>query len=641
MGTLKNLIRERWRESLTVLCIASVFFCIISWMTFRQYAVFHLQAPDVVLFAQSMWNTLNGEFLMSSLTGKSIMVHHFTPIFVLVAPVLWLWEDPRALFLVQTAGITVSGVIIWLIARSAAPRWAIPLTAVYFLNASLHEVAIHELRRAPFATPFVALGLYGLYKKNNWLLITGLAGALLCKEDMGVLSFTFGIFVLFIHRNWKLGSFLIVFGVVSTVFLTFCVVPSFDPARTVFGCYPQDYGPLKYFSGADSSGLESSGSMSLMQTITGILFGSGNIFVRIFDPAGLRTILRILLPLAFILPLIGFEWALLALPSAALMMLSSNPQLHTLSDWYMAHIIPILMVAVIIGVKRIPHRWQAWMMAGLIGCTLVGYALFSYLPGGRQFLPVRYQVTEHHHVAQHIVEMVPDDAAVMAQDAFTQHLSMRPELHHVRPNSWNEKSYDYLILDRNLKHYPFDLTTINSIIDERVADPNLIIAAEGDGAYLFKTSGEQPLSVQLGAMAENSILLERAEIALENQNRIFQTQEPTNNILLAPNQTLRVTLYWRAINKPVGNRTVSVRVTDETEWVVAQQDATPSNGRRPTVVWEPGWYFRDVYYLTVPEGTTLGVKNLTLLLYDSSTQERIPFDLGDELILGQVTIHTP
>ena len=621
--------------------MALAFFFTISWMTFRQYAVFHMQAPDVVLFSQAMWNTLNGEVLMSSLTGKSVLVHHFTPIFILVAPILWIWEDPRALFLVQTAGITLSGIIIWLIAKSATPKWAIPLTAVYFLNASVHEVAINELRRAPFSTPFVALSLYGLYKKKYWLMGIGLVGALLCKEDLGVLSFTFGIFVLLAHKNWKLGSFLILFGAFSTVFLTFCVVPSFDPANTTFGCYPEDYGPLKYFSGAGSGGEESSGGPSLMQTITGILFGSGNIFTRIFDTAGIQAIFRILLPLAMVLPLIGWEWALLALPSAALMMLSSNPQLHTLRDWYMAYIIPILMVAVIMGIKRIPDRWQSWAIYSLVGCTVVGFFLFSHLPGGQNFLPVRYQLTDHHRIAQEIVEMVPDDAAVMAQDAFTQHLSMRKELHHLRPNSWNEKSYDYLMLDRHLKHYPFDLTTINSIIDERVADPNLIISAEGDGAYLFKTSGQHHQALELQATAENSILLERAEIAATGQNQIFQTLDPENEILLGANQTLRVTLYWRAVAKPVGNRTVSVRITDETGWVTAQQDATPSNGRRPTIVWETGWYFRDVYYLTIPTGTAAGEKNLSLVLYDSTTQEPVPFDTADNLVLGKVTIRTP
>ena len=179
---LKTIFKNRV-ELISVSLMALAFFFTISWMTFRQYAVFHMQAPDVVLFAQAMWNTLNSEVLMSSLTGKSVLVHHFTPIFILVAPILWIWEDPRALFLVQTAGITLSGIIIWLIAKSATPKWAIPLTAVYFLNASVHEVAINELRRAPFSTPFVALSLYGLYKKKYWLMGVGLVGALLCKED--------------------------------------------------------------------------------------------------------------------------------------------------------------------------------------------------------------------------------------------------------------------------------------------------------------------------------------------------------------------------------------------------------------------------------------------------------------------------
>ena len=607
-------------------------------MTFRQYAVFHLQAPDVVLYTHSMWNTLQGELLYSSLVGHSSLAFHFTPIFILLSPALWLWEDPRIFFLIQAAGLATTGVILWLIARHAAPRWAIPLTAIFFLNPALHEVAVNELRRITLATPFIALALYGLYFQKKKTLLIGLFFALLCKEDVAIIIFAIGVFMMLVQREWRLGSFLTIFGVVSFFFLTFCFIPSLHPDQATFGCYPEAYPQLTYFGGFSDSGSTTTADNPVLSIIQGILQNPAAVLQTIFDSTGRAAIFRILLPLALFIPLIGWEWALIGVPSVALMMLSSNTQLHTLRDWYLAPILPIIFVATIIGLKRIKPYWQPWVMGGLLVCTVIGYVWFSFLPGGRAFLPVRYQITEHHHIAQNIVEMIPDDAAVMAQDAFTQHLSMRPQLYHLRPNSWNEQAFDYLILDRNLKHYPFDLATINSIIDERVADPDLIVAAEGDGAYLFKSSGEQPPSIPIKATAEDSIHLEKVELAVEDHNQIFQTSSTDQAVAMDTGQALRVTLYWRALEKPIGNRTVSVRLSDETGWVVAQHDATPSNGRRPTVVWEKGWYFRDVYYLTIPEGTAAGEKNISILLYDSVTQEQIPFDIGDELPIGEVII---
>jgi hypothetical protein len=79
------------------------------------------------------------------------------------------------------------------------------------------------------------------------------------------------------------------------------------------------------------------------------------------------------------------------------------------------------------------------------------------------------------------------------------------------------------------------------------------------------------------------------------------------------------------VGQPGGERTVSVRLIDETGWLLAQQDAKPSQGARPTSWWEPGWALRDVYYLTLPAETSPGTAALDILLYDSFTQERVLF----------------
>ncbi|MEM7802218.1 MAG: hypothetical protein AAF633_23700, partial [Chloroflexota bacterium] len=97
--------------------------------------------------------------------------------------------------------------------------------------------------------------------------------------------------------------------------------------------------------------------------------------------------------------------------------------------------------------------------------------------------------------------------------------------------------------------------------------------------------------------------------------------------------------YWQAIDAPVGERTVSVRLLAQDGFLLSQQDNQPSNGARPTSWWEPGWYFRDVYYLEIPEGTAPMRGSVELLLYDSFSGELVPFDSGEEqLTLSHVTI---
>ena len=179
---------------------------------------------------------------------------------------------------------------------------------------------------------------------------------------------------------------------IGTAFLTFCVIPSFDLTDRPFGCYPSEYDQLNYFLEGDEA--ESTDGGGIASAIGETLLNPLALLGRIFDAAGWLALLRILLPLAIILPFLGWEWTLLAVPSVTAMMLSTNPQLHSLNDWYMAPIIPILLVATVFGVKRIREGWQPYAIAGLAVCSIAAYFAYSPLPGCRLCNPLRYQITE-------------------------------------------------------------------------------------------------------------------------------------------------------------------------------------------------------------------------------------------------------
>ena len=169
-----------------------------------------------------------------------------------------------------------------------------------------------------------------------------------------------------------------------------------------------------------------------------------------------------------------------------------------------------------------------------------------------------------------------------------------------------------------------------------VADPGLTVRFEGDGAYLFQRDGPALPGFEVEAEAEETILLERVEVAVAAPEQAFEpvVAAPAT---VRPGETVRVYLYWRALGKPPGERTVSVRLMRPDGQIVVQHDMQPSSGARPTSWWEPGWYFRDVYVLTVPEGTTAGPATVAVTLYDSFTQEPVPFSSG-EVVLSLVPV---
>ncbi len=95
---------------------------------------------------------------------------------------------------------------------------------------------------------------------------------------------------------------------------------------------------------------------------------------------------------------------------------------------------------------------------------------------------------------------------------------------------------------------------------------------------------------------------------------------------------LRVTLYWRSLQRVSASYSVFVHLladparvpaNAEGAGIVAQRDAVPGNGARPTPAWVPGEFISDSYELTVPRSTPVGVYVVEVGLYDSRTNERL------------------
>jgi hypothetical protein len=84
------------------------------------------------------------------------------------------------------------------------------------------------------------------------------------------------------------------------------------------------------------------------------------------------------------------------------------------------------------------------------------------------------------------------------------------------------------------------------------------------------------------------LLLEKVEVAVADPNDFYEPAGETP-VAVRPGQTLRAMLYWRALDRPEGECTVSVRIMSDEGDLLAQHDMLPSNGARPTSWWEPGW----------------------------------------------------
>jgi len=621
--TLPEKLKYLWVER-GAYVLALIFVGVMFALMVAKHNAFNTRVYDFARFSQAIWNTLDGKFLFESIKYRSILGDHFSPIMALAAPFLLIWPDERVLFLIQAINVAVAGLLLYKIFHDKRPELAPWFMLVFLLNPAMQEVTLFEVRRIVFALPFLALALYALSKHNRWLMLLGLVLALLAKEDIGFFVFMIGLYLLIFERDWKWGFSLMVLGAGWLIVVSLWVIPPFN-TLTAVGEYPQFY-YFDYLGG------------SLEEIIQTILADPLILIRRMFGLDQLTALWRLLFPLALFLPFLEPRWLLFTLPYLVILLLSSDEDMVQIVKWYPGTILVVFFAAIAVGWDRLPKRWERWVMAGLLTTTIIGYLLYSPAPLGGRYDPELYRESQRDRLASQMIESIPPEARVAAQGAYVPHLTDHVDLYQYPWIKIGKENIDYFLLDRQVEPYPFDKESLNAEITNMVADPGYIVAEEADGIYLIRQAGEQLPSIPVDKVAEGAIHLERMEVAVRDEQGLFQPLV-ADTLPLRPGQQLRVTLYWQALADSEAERTISVRLADETGWLIAQQDGMPVGGARPTSWWEKGQKIRDVYYLAIPPEVRPGPYSLDLVLYDTYTQEIVPFaGQGDVLQLRPVVI---
>jgi hypothetical protein len=91
---------------------------------------------------------------------------------------------------------------------------------------------------------------------------------------------------------------------------------------------------------------------------------------------------------------------------------------------------------------------------------------------------------------------------------------------------------------------------------------------------------------------------------------------------------LLVSLRWRADRSPQDSYTVFVHLMNEQQMILAQNDAVPVAGFRPTTTWQEGEAVLDYHWIEVPDDTALNDLQLNVGLYESASGQRLQRENG-------------
>jgi uncharacterized membrane protein len=398
-----------------VIVLIVIYIAVFTVFTIERYHRYNATGYDLGLFTQLTWNASRGYPMRGTVAEyDNFLALHATYIIVLLAPLFWVWADPRMLLIVQ-AVVLAGGA--WPIARLSRRKlrepWAEPLFALLWLlypalgwinRWDFHPIA---LTATFFAFAFEAADRRAWRQTDLWLLL-----ALLSKEDVGLAVAFFGVYMVWVYgRRREVGATWFVIGVAWFVIHAFVIFPHNRGPGVNLPLHANRYEWL--FDGTPHTWWEH---------ITGPYLELRVLYL-----------LKLFVPLAFV-PLLAPRRLVPALPMIGLNLLSSHEMQLDIYMHYNATIIPAVLVGAIFGTVRL-REWIArraetrrgfpaaatLMLTG----TLIGWVLYSPLGDPGEFSIFGWEHGAHVAALDEVRTLIPDDACVVTENNIQPQYSVR------------------------------------------------------------------------------------------------------------------------------------------------------------------------------------------------------------------------
>jgi hypothetical protein len=359
-----------------------------------EHAAFETFGYDLGNFSQAVWNTIRGRLMgMTTVSGSTFRwAFHFDPILLLFVPIYALFPTPTTLTLLQVLIVAIGSIPIFWIARDLLHSdWAgIGYAGVYLMLPALQAAVVFDFHGVTVAMTFLAFALWALLQKRYKAFAVCALLVMSCKEDMPLLIFMMGLYILFVQRQWKVGTITVLGSATWFAIANFVIIPYYSPIQD--NIHIVRYGAL---------------GSNLTEVILSFFVRPTQVLAVAFQPQKLPYWVRLTMPVAFtsfLDPLL----LLLSAPSLAINILSADPLVYGDDQGHAA-------------------RWRLRLIIVVIGASLGYHVMVGYTP-----LRLGFEwpsPDEHDTLATQMLDKIPPQASVSAQNSLASHLANRPYLY--------------------------------------------------------------------------------------------------------------------------------------------------------------------------------------------------------------------
>ncbi len=436
---------------------------LISWasgtaLSWLRHDVFQ-SGFDMAIFTQSVWNTLHGNFLYSSIKGGICLLgDHFSPILAALAIPYAVWPDPKCLLLIQALAAASSVWPLFCIARERLKDETLTFLFVlaFVLYLPLRNAVRFEFHPELLAIPVLFWAYYFLIKGKGWISSLFLLLALSTKENAALVLAAFGLYAFcFVPGKKIYGLFWMIAAPLYLLAVIHVLIPRLSGE------------PYFYLSG-NFGAWKDLGLAALLKHVLGP--SSWVYLVKIFLPVGFLSFLS---PPDF----------LLAIPALVQNLVARNAMTRSIFFQYTAFLIPFVFVSAASGAARLKQK--PWLAVYLLACTL----LMSGISDFYIYQSMRTQDGGHGQKVRNHLSRIPAQVSVRTHEFFAAHVANRRDLYIFENENPKEgrspraMRADCVVLDRAL------LGDLAGSVVAELKQRGYVLMLEDDGFMIFDLGG--------------------------------------------------------------------------------------------------------------------------------------------------------
>ncbi|GAB4568580.1 MAG: hypothetical protein Kow0047_21540 [Anaerolineae bacterium] len=419
---------------------AIAYIIFFSALSIARHEALLTNAYDLGNVDQAVWNTAHGKPLaFTNWEGRARtfkagtrLAMHVEPIYFLIAPLYWIWSDPRALLILQSTVLGLGALPAYWLARHRLQDGfaAVAFPLVYLLFPALQAANLFDFHAVTLSGSLLLFAIYALITRRDRMFLLFALLVASTKEEMPLAVAMMGLYAAVVQRRWRLGLPVAVLGIAWSLVAVFWIVPMYNTS-----------GRSPYMNYFDSAGIGVGDGAPGASMLRQLLTRQNGVYLW-----------RLFFPVAFLSLLSPTTLAILG-PSLFIILISDNPQMHHLERFhYAAPLVPVVVAAAIMGtsnIAKIAERRLGWRQRAAVRWLSVLVLLFTgvyHYHRGFTVLADGFewpQRTEHARRLEEIARLIPPEASLSTQHNLNPHFSQRPRIN-LFPYSLET---EYLLLD--------------------------------------------------------------------------------------------------------------------------------------------------------------------------------------------------